>query len=241
MWLGAFVVLICGISFSAKFAAAVMGYSGAVPRLLSMLFVTEDQSIPSWYSSFALLFCAALLFLVAFSVRVGGGSHFARWGILGAIFFYLSVDEGVGIHEQAGPLGEMILRGAGFGSGVSEFRTWVVPGAIFTLIVVLAYAGFVRSLPARTRNSILLSGLLFVAGALGMEVFHEVYIKVNGGLENLSVIENIVRDIVLPHIEEFLEMIGIVVFIYSLLDYLEGFAADYRFLLGKEYKDHGSH
>ena len=67
--------------------------------------VGNDISIPTCYSSFALLVCAALLFLIG-SAKARERAPYARhWTILGGIFVFLSVDEVAGIHERLGRSG----------------------------------------------------------------------------------------------------------------------------------------
>ncbi len=61
------------------------------------------------------------------------------------------------------------------------------------------------------------SAAIYLAGAVGVEVLTDLYVFSSGGLESISVWQNVARTIVLPHVEEFMEMIGVVLMIYALL------------------------
>lgn len=42
-------------------------------------------------------------------------------------------------------------------------------------------------------------------------------VLLSGGVENLTVLQNVARTVALPHVEELLEMLGVVVFVHALL------------------------
>ena len=71
---------------------------------------------------------------------------------------------------------------------------------------------FIYNLPLRTRNSFLLAGSIYVAGALGWETIGGYLADVNG-LDTTSYW-------LAATIEELFEMFGILIFIHSLLVYI---------------------
>lgn len=213
-------------SFVAQLAYVSVG-RGDLTRLLPMLFVGKDDSLPAWYSSVILLLCSVLLAGTARVVRRPDGRGATGWAVLSVIFLYLAVDEGISIHEKLSPLGRVMLRGAGLDSGVVS-RAWVVPGAIFALVVALAFLGFLLRLPPRTRNLFVVAGGIFVGAAIGMEVATDAYVYLRGGPPNLTVADNVMRTVILPHIEELLEMLGVTVFVYALLAHAGGLSKRYE-------------
>lgn len=216
------------VSLVAQFTFVFLGGGrGGFTRLLPMLFVGQDDSLPAWYSSVILLFCAVLLAGIARVARRSGEPYVFHWAALAAIFLYLAVDEGVAIHEKLSPLGRAMLRGAGIESGVVS-RAWVVPGAIFALVVALVYLRFLLRLPARTRRLFVVAGVLFVGAAIGMEVATDAYVYLQGGPPNLTAADNVMRTVILPHVEEFMEMLSIVVFVYALLAHAGGLSKSYE-------------
>jgi hypothetical protein len=216
------------VSVVAQFIALSLGIANS--RTFGLLFVGEDESIPAWYSSIMLLFCSVLLAVIAYAKKVAGGRYSLHWRALSAIFLFLSVDEGIRIHEKMAPLGRLMLEGVGL-SGGFIIRAWVVPAAILVLIVALAYLRFIVALPQKTRNLFLLAGLLFVGGAMGMELLSDLYVTLSGGVDNMSLWQIALR-IAIPYAEESLEMLGVIVFIYALMLHLSAQAEEVRIRMG---------
>ena len=152
------------------------------------------------------LFSSVLLAVIAFAKK-NGGPYFLSWTALSIIFLFLSLDEGAGLHELWTPL---LLRS--FDARGFLYFVWVVPYTAFVLIFALTYLSFLAHLPVKTRNLFLTAGAIFVSGALGMEL-------IEGNYANSFGERNMVMAI-LTTIEEFLEMMGVVVFIYALMSYL---------------------
>lgn len=190
-----------------------LGNSGFLP----LFFVGKDDSIPELYSSVILLFCSILLATIAYARREAGDRFFLHWAALSAIFLYLAADEGFSIHERMGLLGEFVLEGTGLDLGGFIIRAWVVPGAVFVAIVALAYLRFLIALPPRTRRLFLLAGLLFVGGAIGMEVLRDLHTSVYGSMGNISLVQIALR-IGITYVEESLEVLGVVL-IYALVQH----------------------
>lgn len=78
--------------------------------------------------------------------------------------------------------------------------------------MIAAYVRFVFALPKKIRFMFLLSGVIFVAGAIEDE-FVGGYWYESYGVANLTYA-------VITMFEESFEMIGVVIFIYALLSYL---------------------
>ena len=92
-----------------------------------------------------------------------------------------------------------------------------MPYGFATLLLAFVYLKFMRALAPKTRNLFLASAALFLSGAIGMEIVSSVVVSSMGGWET--------GFYSLTHanhysIEEPLEMVGVVVFIYALLDAL---------------------
>lgn len=162
-----------------------------------------ERNFPAYYSSFTLLFSSLLLFIIALSKKNQHNEYF-YWLGLSAIFLYLSLDELLRIHENLSPLAEKFLS-------ESPYIGWWVPVGIILLPLSLIYLRFVFNLQKRTRYLFIISGLIFILGAVGFEILGSIALETNG------------RDItyaILYTIEELLEMLGIVIFIYALVSYM---------------------
>lgn len=185
--------------------------------------VNDEGNLPTTYRGALLAFAAVLLYVIGFVKSAGSAPFSKQWLGLGLMFSYLAIDELAGIHELfmfVGWMGER-LGWSGAYQGVFRFP-WVIVGIIAVVSVGFVFQRFVRSLPRKTRRFFLLAATLFVVGAIGMEM-------IGGLLKDLSeerpvpiYASRIVRTIV-RHIEEGLEMSGVVLFIYALLDYARPF------------------
>jgi hypothetical protein len=204
--------LLCLVVFLA-FASVAGQYfkyfvsNGRLARAVDLFYSGKESSIPTWYSSVALLFCSLLLALIAFVKQSGGFRYVRSWYILSIIFLFLSLDEVAMFHETMG----MVLRQFFNTSGALYYR-WVIIGIPLTFLFLLSYARFIAALPTKTRWLFLLSGTIFVGGALGMEMTAANYASLHGE-------DNMIYAL-LTTLEEFCEMLGIVIFIDALLSHL---------------------
>ncbi len=184
-----------------------------------------EGNIPTFYSTSALLLSSALLAIIAFAKKKEDAPYRLHWKALSVIFLFLSLDEASQLHEVTVEPLRSALNAGGF-----LYHTWVILGAVFLLIFVLAYLRFLADLPRKTRNLFLVAGALFVGGALGMEMISGYYLSSYldvprwrlGSFCNVRL--NLAK---LRTVEELLEMLGIVVFIYALMSYIS--------LLGKNW------
>jgi hypothetical protein len=172
-----------------------------------LLNLNTEASLPTWYSSSALLLSAILVTTIALFKQQAADPYRYHWIGLSVIFLGLSVDEVATMHETVSYILQTLFHTTGF-----LFYTWVIPGMAFALIVSISYLRFVRDLPTTPRWQFFLAGALYVGGALGVEMVGAWYDSQHGMFS--------MTYSVLVACEEFLEMLGIVVFIYALLSYL---------------------
>jgi len=174
-----------------------------IPRMISRrLSLGAEQTIPAWYSSLLLFVAALLLGVIASRERAGAGGSSSGWVVLAATFLILSLDESVAIHETIRPTLEK----------VGVHTQWMFFGAGFVALLAVYLVPWLRSLERRTRKLFLLSAVLFVGGALGVETASG-FVARSAGLESIQYIS-------ISALEETLEMLGSCLFIYALLDYL---------------------
>jgi hypothetical protein len=176
--------------------------------LLAISSLGADVAVPSFYSAIAILFCSFLLAIIAMGEFRRRGYRAGYWLALSAIFLFLSIDEMLSIHERLIPL----LRPAFEGYGALYYG-WVAPYAAAVVVLFVAYARFLLGLPRLTAWLFLLSGGLYVGGAVGFEIIGG-YVAMENGTMNVPYV-------IVQSIEEILEMTGIVIFIYTLASYAE--------------------
>lgn len=126
------------------------------------------------------------------------------------LFYYISVDEAAKIHE----ISIIPLRNF-FGASGFFYLAWVIVAIPVILLLALLYYRFVFALPRSIRLQIIVAGGLYITGGLGMEMLAAYYR--NKRLGQWDIVPFLIT------LEEFLENVGIVVFIFALTSYMKSF------------------
>jgi hypothetical protein len=233
------VLLITLAGLAARFALYMWGEVEFL-QPLRLFDVGEERSIPTWFESILFLLCSMLLAVIAAAKKQRNDRYSLHWGVLSIILLLLSLDEVASIHEAIGQQSERLLHSAtGLTPGGAISFFWVVPGAIFVLIVLLAYLRFLADLPRTTRRLFLFAGALFVLGALGLEMLTAQVVSSSGGIANwiesssggivgqerASAIPTILKGLQ-TSVEEMFEMLGLTAFVYALLAYIRSYVED---------------
>ena len=184
----------------------------ALAKLMKRFDLGHEPSLPNWYSSIALLAASMLLAIIASAEKFAASKDTSRWYTLAAGFLLMAVDEAILIHEMAdAPLHEWLDTG-----GLLYFA-WVIPYFIVVLLLGAFFLPFLLRLSSRTRSLFVISGTLFVSGAIGVELFEGLIVDSQGVERGFASLKLTFAQT----IEEALEMFAIVLFIYALLDYLQ--------------------
>ncbi|MGI9271313.1 MAG: hypothetical protein ACR2QT_06020 [Woeseiaceae bacterium] len=123
------------------------------------------------------------------------------------VFLFLSADEASQIHEKLDVLHTIL-----------EIETattflWTLPYSIIVLVLAIVYFRFLTRLPIPTKRLFVLSAIVFLSGAVGLELLA-------AALRQMQFDRFVSITVVL---EEMLEMIGAAIFVYALVRHL----ADY--------------
>ncbi|MDJ0687673.1 MAG: hypothetical protein QNJ41_04105 [Xenococcaceae cyanobacterium MO_188.B32] len=172
-----------------------------------LLRLDTESLFLTFYSALSLGICSILLAVIACQKKAIDSRYTRHYKFLSLLFLLLAIDEIVMMHEILNVLKEPVNV-----SGVFYF-TWVIPAFIFLLVFTMTFISFLKSLPRKIRTLFILSGMIYVGGAVGVEMMGGDHSEMYG--ENNFVYEMITT------VEESLEMMGILVFIYSLLFYLQ--------------------
>ena len=184
----------------------------AIAKFMNRFDLGHEPSIPSWYSSIALLFASLLLGLIAYVEKLAASTDRSRWALLSVVFLILAIDEAVMIHEMADAPMQQWLN-----TGGSLYFAWVIPSSLFVIELGVYLLPFLLRLESITRRLFIVSGVMFISGAIGIELIEGVIVDeigVEGGFRSL-------RLTFAQALEEALEMFAVVIFIYSLMDYLK--------------------
>jgi hypothetical protein len=171
-------------------------------RFAIMFNLDYEGNIPTLYSTLAILGCAVLLHVIAGVERQAGGRWSRHWRLMSVIFVGLAADEFLALHEEISP--PLHLPGLTW--------SWVAAGIVFVIAVGLIFFRMIIQLPSPTRGLFILAALIYLSGAIVIETVEGQHVR-EWGYDSL-------RYLLCVTAEEFLEMMGIVVFIYALLSYL---------------------
>ncbi|HXH09749.1 MAG TPA: hypothetical protein VNP04_08325 [Alphaproteobacteria bacterium] len=194
------------VNIAIHFAVYILGYDHLL-RFAGPFTFRGNTTLAKWFASSNLLFCAALLAVIAWGKIRERDAYRSHWAALALIFCAVSVVETTGLHEMTTAPLKAVVPATGF-----LFHTWVVLGMLFTLVVALFYVRFLLHLPPETRRLFTLAATLYVGGALGIEILRGPYNEIYGAKHMTAEF--------MKTFEEFCQMSGIVVLIYALLLYI---------------------
>ena len=172
--------------------------------------VDNETSFPTFYSVYSLQACSLLLAIIAYITNKNEGKFVKHWKFLAYIFLFLSFDEALSFHEKiAGPLRKTFDLTGYF------YFAWVIPALFLLIVFFIVYLKFILHLPKKISKLFLLSGTLYIFGALIMEIL-------GGKVKSAIAFGNTdLAYLLMVSIEEFFEMLGIAIFIYALLSCLQ--------------------
>lgn len=177
-----------------------------------------ESNLPTLFSTAILALGGVLAWAIALAGRQDGKQYF-RWMGIACIFFFLSIDETVMLHERATHLFRRFVEVNRFGL---RHSAWTIPYAGLVVAVAAFYWRFFFRLPGQTRLGLVSGAGLYVAGAVGMEVVCCIWLDASS------------RDVVyclLATLEELLEMIGVIVMIHTLACHLDRCHSDFSFAI----------
>ena len=203
--LGAIIAVLVGLSVLGQSVRFGLGY-GQLLGLIDGVDVDAEANIPTFFACAQLLLAAGLAGLVAVGAWRDGDVFRRHWVGLSLLLGGFAIDEFVQLHEQLATLPFLPAR-----SGVL-FYAWVLPGMALVGFFGMAYARFFWALPARWKGLFGGAAAVFVGGAIGVEMIGGWYASQYGEISFVHA--------VITTVEEALEMGGIALLVYALLDYL---------------------
>lgn len=177
--------------------------------VLRQLDLNAEANATAWFGSFLLLLAAACATVVATSASVVESGTTRRWGVLAALLALMSVDETAQLHDLAtGPLR------AALDTELTAFHfAWVIPGLVVVVVASLYLAPLARSLEGREAPRLLGAALVYVAGAIVLEMAGGLVVDVDVDVNGYTL-----PYLAVTTLEESLELIGAVLLVSVLLD-----------------------
>jgi len=179
----------------------VLGH-GLVFGLVPLFDFNTEQNIPTLFNTLLFFFNASLLWMI-WKDREISHRHRWIWLFLSIVFLLLGADEFCELHEKLT---------APFHSGLDTtgllFYAWVIPYGIAALLLAIFFLPVWWRLEPRTRLLMAVSAILYVTGAILLEMV--------GGREFEQLGEELdLKCGIFATIEESLEMGGLILFIYT--------------------------
>ena len=178
--------------------------------LFNLFYLDREQNIPTYFSALLLIIAALLLGFIAILNRKKGISHISEWTILSLGFLVMAFDEAFQVHEKMIVPVRSLIGAGNFGF---FYYAWVIPGILLIVFLGIYFFRFFMDLSQKTRINFLIAAILFVGGAVGMELIGGRYAELYG-------VNNLTYSMI-ACVEEGLEMAGVIIFIRALLIYFQ--------------------
>lgn len=188
----------------ASSVAVFIGETTGLTRILGVLYLQllyvgrEARNFPVWYASALLLLSAVATAAVAGTRSDARRRAAGQWWLLAGFLALLSADESVRLHERI----------PGVVAAVTGLDVrWVGPAAVSLAVILAATRGAWGALSPRELRRFVVAGAVYLGGAVGMEVVAIAVGQAAGGVVRL----------VLIHVEEAMEMAGLVLLLRAVL------------------------
>ncbi len=168
---------------------------------------------------FLLFSISLLLVIIAILQSRQKNPDVTKWTVLALGFLYMAYDEGFQVHEDLVAVIRPLLWEGNLGI---FYYAWVIPGMAVVFISALFFSKFLLRLPPITRITFLVAAACYLTGCIGFELVGGYYDELHGGFNSLPY--NLISTM-----EEGLEMTGLIIFIYALLEYLAASTKDITF------------
>ncbi len=207
MWLIGIAATLVTLSYLLQLVTIVGGIKhgfGLIEPIRSLIHVDLENNVPALYSVILLL-GASIVSAMNYPVARNQGQRGATaWIMLAVLFLLLALDEFGSLHESLNGPGVALLHHFGFKRLTFSWVVFAIPAL---LPVGLYFLRFLNTLPAETRRRFVLSGVIYVSGAVGFESLSGA-VWSRGGYNHLGYQT-------LCHLEEFLEMLGVCFYILA--------------------------
>ena len=220
--LGAITFFLVLASIAGQLTKFLLGHD-YVKGFVPLFDVNQERNIPTFFSVLLLLGAALLLAVITRLKQNHRAPHVSKWATLTVGFVFMAFDEAFQVHEYlVAPVTKLLGDGH---LGVFYFA-WVIPGIALVFALGIFFLKFLLYLPPLTRMRFLIAGTIYVGGAIGFELIGGRYFELHRQLT--------LTYSMMATIEETLEMVGVIVFIWALLVYLADNHKEVRFEVSGE-------
>lgn len=184
-----------------------LGYPVAL-GFVPLFHVDFENNVPTLVAV-GLLVSSALTCAWASVLETARPRHRGTWALLALLFLFLAADEALSLHEQLNAVTK-----AQFSEYDLPLFAWIIPYSIAVLLIGAYLLRWFLELDRHLQVSLLLSGGIFLMGAIGLE-----YIA-SGLYESLPEDREVYRTLsidLLATVEEACEFIGVSLFLHTMV------------------------
>lgn len=180
--------------------------NGVVFELSNRLDLDDETSVPTWFSQ-TLLFTIGVGALTAAYLQKQKAKR-RLWALIGTLGILLSIDEAAALHEFA----LQSLHNVFFldTSPTADKNAWVLIVPIILIFALVLAWKSIRLLPKRTVALFVLGGAIFLAAAVIIDA-----------LSSTIAPNTFLYQGVMVGIEEFFELLGSIIVLFAVADYIE--------------------
>ena len=220
-WLSLIATFLILLSIAGQISKYFLGHP-TVKGFVPLFDVDAEKNIPTFFSVLLMISISGTLLVITRLKIIKHSPHRFEWALLAIGFLYLAFDEAFAIHERLDRPGRRLLNDTEIGV---FFFSWVIFGILIVCLLAIVFSRFLIHLPSPARSRFLISGGLFVGGAIGCELVGGAYMEKHSWSFGYSMIATL---------EESLEMAGLIVFIWTLLEYCGETFSELRIVIGKD-------
>ena len=204
--------IITGLLLAAHIAGQIEKYvfhHSTVFGLVPFFDLGNEKNLPTFFQTSILIFTGVLLLLCSGIIQKQRDPSRGYWIALAFGFFYMGIDEWFMLHEKTN---QFIRDTIKFKFMDSIHFPWIVLGLVLVALVTLFFFRFLLRLDKKMRKMLILAAVLYVAGAIGLEIIGGIYLDWAGTDDLLYAM--------LTAVEETLEMVGVIIMVKALMSYL---------------------
>jgi len=215
-----FLLAIAALLLMAHVVAYVVDEAAGAPgRVTATWLFQEEGNIPTWFSSLLLALVGGGLALIGTLKYQERSGDYWQWFALALVPLTLSVDETAQLHEALDdPLS---------GLGGPLHYAWIVVYVPIVLTVSILFIPFLLRLPGRTLVLLAAGAGTTFCGGVIFEMLEGWWVDAHGE-GNSAVLFLLVTT------QEMLEMIGSIIAVYALIDYVAGYRPEVTFQVERD-------
>jgi hypothetical protein len=202
----------------ASHLSVLIWFPGPKSEIADWFNMDRELNVPAFYSAGLLMVIATVLIDAGVQRRLAGAIIWRSWHFLGLCFVSLSVDEAFQFHENFNARTMHTLESLNLNFSFLYWAPWVLPYGVFAFLVALLSLRFLQSLDAITRRFVVLAGVIYLMGAVGMEVVGGWRVAALGGGFSDENLWNPTY-LVVSTVEEILELSGASLMLFALVRY----------------------